>query len=83
MAKFEHEQIRYGQTHRYGDTECVYAIRTDCTDEAEVMKYCDDVINEGKHYPTRYERASSYSSYCELSKTDYGWQYTIIYPYDD
>lgn len=83
MAKFEHEQIRYGQTHRYGDTECVYAIRTDSTDEAEVVKYCDEVINEGKHKPSRYERKDLFSSYYTLAKTEYGWKYTIVYPYDD
>ena len=83
MAKFEHEQIRHGQTHRYGDDETVYAIRTDCTDENEVVKYCDEAINKGKHKPSRDEREDRFSSYYTIAKTDYGWQYTIVYPYDD
>ena len=81
--KAEYKQIRYGQDRPYGDSYAVYEIITDCQDRDEVIKFCKEVIMKGRDIYDRYNRPDSFSSYYELAKTNSGWQFTMVYPYDD
>lgn len=83
----EIECVHSGQYHPYGDTHRVFAINTrlQLTD-AQILYIMNDKY--GYDVPLKkdwnsHDCMSYFRGYCEITKTDFGYKYDKVEPYDD